>query len=94
MLMYFISKSSFIMFPAFSQHVFFRHARARTHNTKKSQHTACNDQSSHPLIYRIHMPFHILERLFIIFQCFPDILIMFATCSDKLTLFEPSPKIS
>ena len=66
-----ISKSSFIMFPAFSQHVFFRHARVPIN--KKSQHTICNEQSSYPLIYRLHMPFHILERLFFIFPMFSEI---------------------
>ena len=30
------------------------------------------------------MPFHILERVFIIFKCSPDISITFASCSDKL----------
>ena len=54
------------MFPAFSQHVFFRHARVPI--KQKETNTIADDQSSYPLIYRRHLPFHIFERLFINFQ--------------------------
>ena len=61
-----VGKSNYFMFPAFSQHVFFRHTRVPI--KQKVTNKICDDNSSYALIYRRHLPFHIFERLFIIFQ--------------------------
>ena len=57
--MSFVGKSNSFMFPAFSQHVFFRHARVPI--KLKVTNTISDDQSSYPLNYRRHLPFHILN---------------------------------
>ena len=75
-----VGKSNSFMFPAFSQHVFFRHARVPI--KQKVTNTICDDQSSYHSIYRRHLPFHIFERLFIIlsfFKCPSDIMTPFAS---------------
>ena len=64
--MSFVGKSNSFMFQALSQHVIFRHARV--HIKQKVTNTICDDQSSYPLIYRRHLPLHIFERVFNIFQ--------------------------
>ena len=76
-----VGKSSYFMFPALSQHVFFRHARVSI--KQKVTDTICDDQSSNPLIYIRHLPFHIFERLFIIFKCPSVIVTTFAGHLDQ-----------
>ena len=50
---------------------------------QKVANTICDDQSSYPLIYRRRLPFHIFERLFIIFKCPSVIVTTFASHSDQ-----------
>ena len=87
--MSFVGKSNFVMFPAFSQHVFFRYARVPI--KQKVTNTKCDDQSSYPLINRRHSPFHIFVDCLSFFKCPSDIVTTFANHSYKWALLELSP---
>ena len=79
------------MLPAFSQHVFFRHARVTI--KQKVTNTICDDQSSYPLIYGRHFVLSHFERLFNhVLKCPIDIVTTFESHSDKWALLESSPK--
>ena len=85
-----VGKSNSFMCSAFSQHVFFRHARVPI--KQKVTNTICDDQSSYPLIYRRHCPFTLLNDCLSFYKCPSDIVTTFASHSDKCALLESSPK--
>ena len=85
-----VGKLNYFMFPAFSQHVFFNHARVPI--KQKVTNTICDDQSSYALIYRRHLPFTILNDCLSFFKCPSDIVKKFASYSDKWAQLESSPK--
>ena len=79
-----VGKSNFLMFPAFSQHVFFRHARVPI--KQKVTNTICDDQSSYPLIYSGNLSFRILNDCLLFSKCASDIVTTFASQLDKWAL--------